>query len=60
MLVPGARDGGGVSALVVVEVVFEAEQSVGLNGVPKGAVRQTLSPARRFEQLELLISGLKA
>ncbi len=53
---PEARDGAGVAALVLEGLVW-VEQFGALNGVPCGAVRQTLLPVRRFEQFGR-ISGL--
>ena len=48
--VPLARDGVGVAALAL-ELLAWVAQFGGLNGVPCGALRQTLVPVRRSEQL---------
>lgn len=53
--VPGARDGSDTPE----PVLFWAEQRGALKGVPCGAVRQTLVPKRRFEQLPWSV-GLNA
>ena len=53
VLVPEAMDDGEALALVL-EALLWAGQGGGLNGVPSGALRQTLLPARRFEQSVLI------